>query len=59
MSVRKISNVIFIVGLLVCGIGLVYVLGYSNDDIFKYASGGGFLMMAVGIFMSMFEKSKK
>lgn len=59
MSVIKISNAIFIVGLLVCCVGLVYILGYSKHVFFMYSSGLGFVMLGLGIFVSIFEKSKK
>lgn len=58
LSFRRISNLIFFIGIIVCCIGLVYVLGYSTHSIFRYSASLGFLLLALGILTSIFSKSK-
>lgn len=55
-SLRKISNLIVIAGLIVCCIGLVYILGYSNHNIFRYSKTLGFLLLGLGILTEIFSK---
>ena len=52
----KTGNLIFYLGIVVCCIGSVYVLGYSNLPEFKYAAGIGLIMLAFGVLV--FSKRK-
>lgn len=48
----------FSLGIAVCCIGFVYVQGYSNLPVFKYASGIGLILLACGVLVSIFSKRK-
>lgn len=56
---HKIGNLIFFLGIAVCGLGLVYILGYSDHDFFMYSSVFGFALIAISSFSSFFEKPEK
>lgn len=54
----KIENWILWFGIVLCCLGLFYILGYSKHIVFKYAFGIGFIMIAISILFSLISKKE-
>ncbi|MFS0824718.1 hypothetical protein [Bacillus sp. 1P02SD] len=46
------------IGIVTCCLGLIFILGFSEHIVFKYASGLGLMMISISVILSAFSKKQ-